>query len=249
MHSILVYHTISSPPTPLPGDIDISPDRFEQQLHWLSRHRNVVKLERTLLAPKQPRTTAITFDDGFRDNLTVALPLLEKFQFPMTLFVVADYVGRKNYLTRDELLELSSHPLITIASHGFSHRHFNLLTADRARFELIESRLFLSTITRKEVTLLAWPFGECNRSLEKLAEDCGYYAAWSVWKGTNGRFSRWRVPLGRNDNLLRFMAKANGVYALTKAQWHRLKDDEDLEISQAQVSKHRVPQGRLSASE
>jgi peptidoglycan/xylan/chitin deacetylase (PgdA/CDA1 family) len=79
MHSVLVYHTISSPAEPLPGDIDISPKRFEQQLQWLSRWRKVVRLHQTLRGVDGDRLVAITFDDGFRDNLTVALPLLEGF--------------------------------------------------------------------------------------------------------------------------------------------------------------------------
>jgi len=94
MHSVLVYHTISAPPEPLPGDIDISCDKFVRQLHWLSRWRRVARLDETLSGASS-RLVAITFDDGYRDNLTVALPLLEKFGLPMTLFVTAGFVGAK----------------------------------------------------------------------------------------------------------------------------------------------------------
>src|SRR5207253_5974941 len=83
MSLVLVYHSISTPPEPLPSEMDISPARFEQQLRWLKRRRAVVPLVETLPArrPKY-RQVAITFDDGFRDNLTVALPLLEQFELP-----------------------------------------------------------------------------------------------------------------------------------------------------------------------
>jgi hypothetical protein len=54
-----------------------------------------------------------------------------------------------------------------------------------------------------------------------LSAECGYRAAWSVWQGTNGMHSRWRVPLGRQDTMPRFIAKASGVYALTEARRHR----------------------------
>jgi peptidoglycan/xylan/chitin deacetylase (PgdA/CDA1 family) len=101
------------------------------------------------------------------------------------------------------------------------HRHFNRLTPDEARFELVESRRLLAGITQKPVDLLAWPYGECNAQLELLSAECGYRASWSVWKGTNNRHSRWRVPLGRRDNLARFVVKSSGFYALTKAKWHR----------------------------
>jgi peptidoglycan/xylan/chitin deacetylase (PgdA/CDA1 family) len=221
MHSILVYHSISSPIEPLEADADISPKRFERQLQWLSRWRKVVALEETLRAPAGRNLVALTFDDGYRDNLTVALPLLEKFQMPMTLFVAAGFVGRDGFLSREELREISKHPLVTIGAHGFWHRHFNQLSTIDARFELIESRRLLSEITGKTVDLLAWPYGECNEELEQLSGESGFRASWSVWKGTNSVHSRWRVPLGRRDNLARFVIKSSGLYALTKAKWHR----------------------------
>jgi len=64
MHSVLVYHSISSPPEPMEADADISPERFEQQLRWLSRWRRVVPLAETLRATPHRRLVAITFDDG-----------------------------------------------------------------------------------------------------------------------------------------------------------------------------------------
>ena len=94
---------------------------------------------------------------------------------------------------------------------------------DDARFELVESRRLLESITGTAVDLMAWPYGECNAELEELSKECGYRAAWSVWKGTNTRHSLWRVPLGRRDNMVRFIAKVSGAYALTKARWHRVK--------------------------
>src|SRR5204863_7402170 len=114
MNSVLVYHTISSPSEPLPGDIDISPEAFALQLDWLARRRAVVDLIKTLNPNRGRNPVAITFDDGFRDNLTVALPLLEKYSMPATVFVTSGFLGKDDYLSREELRELSRHPLITI---------------------------------------------------------------------------------------------------------------------------------------
>lgn len=224
MHSILVYHTISEPPVALPGDIDISRVKFERQLQWLTRRRQVVRLDETLCGTGKG-LTAITFDDGFRDNLTVALPLLERFNLPMTIFITAGFVGREGYLSKDDVREMSRHPLITVGAHGLWHRHFTRLDATEARRELIESRSLLESMTGLNVDLMAWPYGECNRELEVLSRECGYRAAWSVWKGTNSQHSLWRVPLGRRDNMMRFIAKVSGVYFPTKVleqKWERL---------------------------
>src|SRR5207253_11404588 len=64
----LVYHTISEPHEASPCDEMISPDRFEQQLRWLSRRRRVVPLVETLNRRESERLVAITFDDGYRSE-------------------------------------------------------------------------------------------------------------------------------------------------------------------------------------
>jgi peptidoglycan/xylan/chitin deacetylase (PgdA/CDA1 family) len=213
MHKAIVYHTISAPEQPLPANIDISPERFETHLQWLSKRRKrVVPLRKFLSVSEKENLIAITFDDGFRDNLTVALPLLEKYELPMTLFVAAGFTGKENYLTAGDIQTLASHPLITIGSHGFWHRHLSRLSEKDILFELAESKKTLEEITGKEIDLLAYPYGDCNGKVERLSEQCGYAAAWSVWNGRNTPFSRWRVPLGRNDRLLRFAAKISSFY-------------------------------------
>jgi peptidoglycan/xylan/chitin deacetylase (PgdA/CDA1 family) len=226
MPSILVYHTIDHADGQNDCPEMISPERFEQQLSWLARNRQVIPLVDTL-RPGRSGAVAITFDDGYRDNLTIALPLLEKYRLPMTLFVVAGFVGRENYLSPDELCQMAKHPLVTIGSHGLWHRHFTKLSLKDARFELIESQRRLRNMIDAPVDLLAWPYGECNPELESLSAECGYRASWSVWKGNNGAHSRWRVPLGNRDHMLRFVAKAAGVYALTEAKWHRFTSRSD----------------------
>jgi peptidoglycan/xylan/chitin deacetylase (PgdA/CDA1 family) len=224
MHSILVYHTIDKADGPAACAETISPEWFERQLRWLSRRRRVVSLKETLTRSLKESLVAITFDDGYRDNLITALPILEKYSLPMTLFVAAGFVDRDGYLAEEELREMSRHPLVTIGSHGLWHRNFTLLATDEAQFELKESKERLEEVIAGKVDLLAWPYGECNPDLERLSGACGYRASWSVWKGTNGSHSRWRVPLGGRDHMIRFIAKSSGLYALTEARLHRAKD-------------------------
>ena len=213
MHAIVVYHTISSPPKALPGNMDVSAEKFESHLKWLAHRRErVFTLEDLLHDTNHKRRFAITFDDGYLDNLTVALPLLEKYALPATIFVATGYIGQEGFLSAENVKTLAEHPLITIGSHGVTHRHFPQLDDEEARFELIESRRRLEEITGKPVDFLAWSYGDCNRELEKMSSECGYRAAWSVWNGWNTPYSRWRVPLGRYDNLPRFIAKVSRFY-------------------------------------
>lgn len=213
MHAIVVYHTISSPIKPLPGNTDVSPARFESHLKWMAKRRGrVAKLENLLHVSESERRIAITFDDGYKDNLTIALPLLEKYDLPMTIFPAAGFIGKENFLTKEDLKTLADHPLVTVGSHGVTHPHFTELSETEARYELTESKRILEELTEKKVDLLAWSYGDCNARLEELSRECGYRAAWSVWNGWNTPHSRWRVPLGRNDSLPRFIAKVSPFY-------------------------------------
>jgi peptidoglycan/xylan/chitin deacetylase (PgdA/CDA1 family) len=213
MHTILVYHTISSPVKALPSNIDVAPALFESHLRWLSRRHNRINTLETLLSvPENKRQLAITFDDGYKDNLTVALPLLEKYEMPATIFVAAGFIGKDGFLTTADLKILSRHPLITIGSHGLTHGHFPQMSEAEARFELTESKQILENAVNRTVDLLAWSYGDCNDELERISAECGYRAAWSVWNGNNTPHSRWRVPLGRRDNLPRFVAKISPLY-------------------------------------
>lgn len=213
MNRALVYHTISDNDSPMESNIDISPVRFESHLEWLAARRDkVVELRRFVDTPHSAGLIAITFDDGFRDNLTVALPLLEKYDLPMTLFMVAGFIGEENYLSADELKELANHPLITIGSHGLWHRPFTALTDEEATYEFTQSRQRIEDAIGMDVDLFAYPYGDCNSRIERLCQDAGYTAAWSVWNGNDTPFSRWRVPLGTHDNVTRLAAKLSPIY-------------------------------------
>ena len=107
MHKVVVYHSISAPKTAMPSFIDVSPERFERQIRWLANRRDrVVTLNELVLRRSSEELYSITFDDGFRDNLTVALPILEKYRLPMTLFAVAGFIGDGDYLSESELRRL-----------------------------------------------------------------------------------------------------------------------------------------------
>jgi peptidoglycan/xylan/chitin deacetylase (PgdA/CDA1 family) len=213
MHKVVVYHTISKPDKPMPANIDVSAERFERHLKWLSRQsEKVVTLRKLLTEPAEKSHISITFDDGYKDNLTVALPLLEKYELPATIFMAAGFISDDGYLTGEDLKTLAAHPLITIGSHGLLHRHLTKLSPTEARRELTVSKQILEETINKTVDLLAYPYGDCNPAIERLSKESGYTAAWSVWNGENTQHSLWRVPLGRNDNLLRFIAKISPAY-------------------------------------
>jgi peptidoglycan/xylan/chitin deacetylase (PgdA/CDA1 family) len=88
-HTILLFHSIGRPAAAnfLPAGLDCDVDLFENILRLLRDEAEVVPLAAVLT---KAGTAALTFDDGFRDNFTVALPLLRQFRLPATAFVATD---------------------------------------------------------------------------------------------------------------------------------------------------------------
>jgi len=130
---ILMYHSIADNPH---DPHAISVQRFRQQMATLAQgNYQVIALQDGLarIQARQPlkRCIVLTFDDAYRDFLTQALPVLEQFKFPATLFVPTGCLGgtaiwdsydqRKPLMTWQELAEAQARG-ITIASHTVTVR-------------------------------------------------------------------------------------------------------------------------------
>lgn len=136
------------------------------------------------------RSALITFDDGYRSMLTVALPVLRRFGFPAVLFVPTDYVGEHNAFDGgaepeeaicgwNELVELEREG-ISIQAHGASHRPFSDLSLEGQRAELLSSKAVLEDRLDKTVEIFAFPYGDGGPYLRQLRGEldrAGYRAA------------------------------------------------------------------------
>jgi peptidoglycan/xylan/chitin deacetylase (PgdA/CDA1 family) len=97
--TVLIFHRVLPEPDPLfPGEPDAV--RFEAQMRWIKAWFNVLPLpeavERLRAGSLPARAAAITFDDGYADNFTVALPILRRTGLPATFFIAAGYLdGRR----------------------------------------------------------------------------------------------------------------------------------------------------------
>lgn len=97
--AILAYHGVDQSEDPLLNfdGLQVSPERFSEHLAVLSRGwrvRPLADVVRRLVSgdEPEPNTAVITFDDGYRNNLTQAAPLLKSFEFPATFFVTTGFL-------------------------------------------------------------------------------------------------------------------------------------------------------------
>lgn len=107
--AILMYHRVVAPRLDL-WDLAVSPEVFDQQMRYLKDRRTPLAMDE-LVSRLQKGTlpgdaVGVTFDDGYRDNLVNAKPILERYGVPATVFVATGYVDRKMPFWWDELARM-----------------------------------------------------------------------------------------------------------------------------------------------
>jgi peptidoglycan/xylan/chitin deacetylase (PgdA/CDA1 family) len=178
---VLMYHALEDPSHPA-GAIDsgeqlyiLRADSFKEQMEYL--HKNGYKthfLQDALVVDRLPqRSVIITFDDGHSSNYTVALPLLEQYGFVAEFFITTGFIGRKNYLT-EEQLPLLSLAGMHIGSHGVSHTFFNEMTSEQVVFEFEQSKKRIETITGIKINSFSAPGGRINRQVIEAGKKLGF---------------------------------------------------------------------------
>lgn len=178
---VLMYHALEDKTHPA-GAIDpgeqlyvLGADSFAEQLEYL--HNNgytTLLLQDTFLTyPLPQRPVMITFDDGHASNYTIALPLLKRYGFIAEFFITTGFIGRKDYLTEEQLRGLSLAGM-KIGSHGVTHSLFNELTTDLITFELEQSKTRLERITGRKVTSFSAPGGRLNEQVINAGKKIGY---------------------------------------------------------------------------
>jgi peptidoglycan/xylan/chitin deacetylase (PgdA/CDA1 family) len=190
---VLVYHRFG--PTVADSMTTTTPV-FEAQLAYIKEHDFHVIPLATLVAylrgegpPPPPHSIVITADDGHRSVYEVMLPLIQKYQFPVTLFIYPSAISNANYaMTWDQLRELLGTHLFTVESHTYWHPNFKIekrkqAPADYEKFVDIQFLKSKATLEKKlgiNVNVLAWPFGIYEDELLDRAKNAGYVAAFSI---------------------------------------------------------------------
>ncbi len=221
---ILAYHSIGTPiGEDASGIFNMTPDRFKQQMRHLSdRYANqFAPLEIEALKQGTPGIM-VTFDDGYRDNLTVAAPMLVELSIPFTVFVRTDAVSqrRAGFLGPEDVRELANLPGARIGSHSVTHSRLTDCDDLALARELSDSKDYLEDLLGSKIDLLAYPYGAVDRRVRDMAEDAGYRAGVTCRLDRNlpGRDSMLlsRVTIYADDDVDVFEQKLQG-----KWDWYR----------------------------
>lgn len=218
---VLMYHEIEDA-AQVRSDA-VSPQKFQEQMAFLKNNGyHVLTLDQFTQALRTGKTfsrkaVVLTFDDGHKNNVTAAYPVLEKYGLTAAFFVSPGTVGQDGVMTWQDILTLHKGGM-TIGSHGMRQAYLPEVSEVEQTFEIFESKAVLEKMLKDKVKYYAYPVGGYTDQLKRLIRDVGYEAAFTTNRGSD-RFNKDlfeinRIKVSEKDSLLTFKAKVSGYYNL-----------------------------------
>ncbi len=207
---ILMYHYISE----LPPDADVyrrnltvTPEHFEEHLRYLKEagYQTVTLLDvyeaLEIGKPLPPQPIVLTFDDGYKDALTEALPLLQAYGFVGEFFVLATpaHYEAPHYLTWAEMLAMAEAGM-QIQAHGRDHYDLTKRAYDFLVYQILGSKEAIEAHTQRPVTFFCYPSGRYDDDTQAVVASAGYRGAvttkWGATQRLDNRYAWPRIRIG-----------------------------------------------------
>lgn len=173
---ILIYHSIDEFKGQGSKELYVTPKNFEKQMIYLREHGyTLLTFDRWQDIYQVNKPIFITFDDGYKNNLN-AFSIFQKlknehFKPTGTIFIISDFIGRSNRLSKSDIKMMAESGIISIQSHTATHP--DLTKIKNFEYELKGSKDKIQKITGKPVNALAYPYGNVNNKVK--AETKKYY--------------------------------------------------------------------------
>lgn len=197
---ILMYHQIDASPargTPMRGLV-VSPQAFRRQMAFLKlmgyQGLSMRALEPYLAGTRQGKVVGITFDDGYLNNLTHALPVLQANGFTATCYGISQMLGKTN--AWDQSIGVPEKPLMSgsewrawhnagmdVGSHTLSHAPLPQISEVQAQAEITQSKWALEELIGDEVRHFCYPYGKFSPQHVLMVKEAGYITATTTRRG------------------------------------------------------------------
>ncbi|MFH1577698.1 MAG: polysaccharide deacetylase family protein [Candidatus Omnitrophota bacterium] len=216
---ILMYHYIDED-IARGNTLAVSPDVFASQMAFLKRHNyKVVSLEELLGminrgGELERNLVVVTFDDGYKNNLSAA-KILKEYNFAATIFMVIDWIGKPGYLTRADLNWITSNSPVSFGSHTLNHRYLPEVPVQALSQEIAGSKLKAKQEYGLDLLTLAYPVGGFSLEVLEEARQAGYLGACTTNRGFLRELDIYalrRIKITNRDLGIRLWAKLTGFY-------------------------------------
>ena len=214
MIPILMYHSIQRVSrSEIMRSIHVSPLSFKIQMFFLKllgyRGSSVTEAIEVLKTDSEEKLVALTFDDGYRNFVTNALPTLDRYGFSATVYIVSDLIGDSNRwdentgISKNDLMSADEIKLciakgIEIGCHSATHAKLNEHKVDLER-ELLTSKRNLEKTLAIPINAFCYPYGIYDQTIKKLLHQYGYSSATTMKRGrasaSDNAFELPRIPI------------------------------------------------------
>ena len=225
---VLMYHSISEHVgKEKHNKWRVKPKDFEKQMNWFYKNNwksftisELVKLDEI---PK--KSFVVTFDDGFEDNFLNAFPILKKYNFKATIYLVPNQKTNhweekntsvlSNLLNNEQILQMQNSGLIEFGSHTLSHVNLSTINDEQLLNELKKSKEEVEKITNQECEAFAYPYGKFDDNIVNSVKKVGYKKATVVKRGLFKKdddvFTIKRVGILGTESFFDFLLKISRV--------------------------------------
>jgi peptidoglycan/xylan/chitin deacetylase (PgdA/CDA1 family) len=243
--TVLAYHQIKDPAN---DHSTVSPAAFREQMQHVKQHYQVLPLSEAVTVAGargwSERVVAITFDDGYQDNATIAAPILRSLGLPACFFVATDMIGNRRPFPHDlfhgrrkqehmtwQQLRALVRDGFDVGSHTCSHVDLGVISTLQAERELRDSRQRLELELNRPIRLFAFPYGHRrNMRPATIAAACrDYEVCCSAYGGHNrspvNPANVRRIVISTGVNFLAFQALLEGWPMMRLSNPYRATDE------------------------
>jgi peptidoglycan/xylan/chitin deacetylase (PgdA/CDA1 family) len=216
-----MYHYISVPPPDADVyrmDLSVRPENLDAQMAWLAQNGYTTITMKELLYhlslgwPLPEKPIVLTFDDGYRDAYEFAYPILQKYGFVGTFFIITDRVtyNEPAHVSWDQIIEMHNAGM-DIQSHSRTHPDLRSLSDEQLLWQILGSKEAIEARLDNQVRFFCYPSGRYDDDAVQALQDFNYWAAVTTGYGAThafeDRFTLNRIRIRGADSLALFIEK------------------------------------------